>query len=337
MGHDMADEIDLTDGADGPPLVTSAFGARTTADEVLAGRDLRGQRFLVTGGYAGLGMETCRALATAGAHVIVAGRDLYRAGAAAVELRGLGAGDVEPLELDLSDQDAITDAVARLGDVAIHAIIANAGVMACPLRRSDQGWEWQLAVNVLGHARLTWLLVPALRRAEGPTRLVMLSSTGHHLSPFIADDPHFRDRSYDKWQAYGQSKTADSLFAVAFQRAALVEGLDAFAVHPGGIMTSLQRHLPHDEMVAMGWIDDSGASTHPAFKTPMQGASTQVWAATAPELQDAGGRYLEDCAEAVPAVQGVYGVGVKPYAVDAEAASELWGWCERELRLAAPT
>ena len=206
--------------------LTSEHDATTTAGEVVAGRDLRGQRFLVTGGYAGLGLETCRALATAGADVVVAGRDLTRAGEAAVELRGLGPGAAEPLEVDLSDPTSVDAAVDGLGHTALRAVVANAGVMACPLRRTARGWEWQLAVNVLGHAQLVWRLLPALARNEGRSRVVMLSSSAHHISPFDADDPHFRERVYDPWRAYGQSKTADSLFAVALQSSGLVDGLD---------------------------------------------------------------------------------------------------------------
>lgn len=316
--------------------LTGPYDAGATADEVVGGRDLRGHRYLVTGGYAGLGLETSRALATANADVVVAGRDLTRAGEAAVELRGLGDGDAEPLELDLSDPESIDAAVEGLGHTALRAVIANAGVMACPLQRTSQGWEWQLAVNVLGHVRLVWRLVPALRNNEGPTRVVMLSSSGHHISPFVSDDPHFRDRPYDKWRAYGQSKSADSLFAIAMHAADVVDGLDCFAVHPGGILTGLQRHLDRDEQVGLGWVDDAGRPVSDSFKTPTQGAATQVWAATDPALDDHGGRYLEDCAEAVPADGAGRLRGVKDWAVDPDAAGELWSFCERELGIDAP-
>jgi NAD(P)-dependent dehydrogenase (short-subunit alcohol dehydrogenase family) len=313
--------------------LTSAFDRSSTAAEVVADLDLTGQRFLVTGGYAGLGLETSRALAGAGANVVVAGRDLRRAGEAATELRGLGPGTSEPLEFDLARGESIDGAVARLGRTSVNGVICNAGVMACPLRRTDEGWEWHVAVNVLGHARLLWRLIPALRLAEGPRRAVLLSSTAHHLSPWEPDDPYWRERDYDKWLAYGQSKTADSLLAVGLQQTGLVGGLDAFAVHPGGILTDLQRHLPRREMVAMGWVDEDGQPAHDGFKTVEAGASTQTWAATDPALTGLGGRYLEDCAEAEPAPDDGRRVGVKDWAIDTAAGVSLWEWALREQKL----
>ena len=300
---------------------------------MVADHDLTGQRFLVTGGYAGLGLETSRALATAGAAVVVAGRDLHRAGEVATELRGLGPGDSEPLEVDLSHGASVDEAVANLGPTALAGVICNAGVMACPLRRNDDGWEWHMAVNVLGHVRLVWRLLPALRRAEGPRRVVFLSSTAHHLADWDASDPHWYERDYDRWRAYGQSKTADSLAAVALQRSGLVGGLDAFVVHPGSILTDLQRHLPRREMMQRGWVDEEGEPADDSFKTPEQGAATQVWAAVDPALTGSGGRYLEDCAEAEPAPPDGPRTGVREYAVDPVAADALWSWCQRELEL----
>lgn len=306
-------------------LLTSPYDARSTAADVVAEHDLTGRRYLVTGGYAGLGLAACRALAAAGADLVVAGRDLTRAGGAAVDLRGLGPGTTEPLELDLADQASVDTAAERLGDTALAGIVANAGVMACPLRRTAEGWEWQLAVNVLGHVRLIWRLLPALARSEGWTRVVMLSSAAHHIAPLDVDDPHFHERGYDKWRAYGQSKTADSLFAVALQQAGLVEGLDSFAVHPGGILTDLQRHLPREEQVELGWVDEDGELVADGFRTTEQGAATQVWAATDPSLVGQGGRYLEDCAEAAPSTGRFR--GVRDWAVDPAVAQELWRLC----------
>lgn len=313
--------------------LTSTFDANSTADEVVADHDLTGTRFLVTGGYSGIGLATSRALARAGAAVVVAGRDLHRAGEVATELRGLGPGRSEPLEVNLARGESVDEAVANLGVVALTGVICNAGVMACPLRRTDEGREWHMAVNVLGHVRLLWRLLPALRMAEGPRRAVLLTSSAHHLSDWGTGDPHWYDRDYDKWQAYGQSKTADSLAAVAMQHSRLVPGLDAFAVHPGGILTELQRHLTRREMMRLGWVDEDGEPANDAFKTPQQGAATSVWAATDPALYGAGGRYLEDCVEAAPAPEDGRRTGVKDYAVDALAAESLWEWCERELEI----
>lgn len=321
--------------------LTSQFDAGSTAQEVVDGLDvdLTGSRYLVTGGYGGIGLETSRALARAGAAVVVAGRDLRTAGEVASELRSLGPGPSEALELDLSHGASVDQAVRNLGPTALSGVICNAGVMACPLRRTDEGWEWHMAVNVLGHVRLVWRLLPSLVLAERRPRVVMLTSTAHHLADLDLSDPHWYDRDYDKWRAYGQSKTADSLAAVALQASGLVPGLDAFAVHPGGIMTDLQRHLPRGEMVDLGWVDDDGEPAHDGFKTVEQGAATQVWATVDPALAGAGGRYLEDCAEAAPAPPDGPRTGVKDWAVAPAAADALWQWCQRELRLdpTAPT
>lgn len=313
--------------------ITSKFDATSAADEVVADHDLTGQRFLVTGGYSGIGLETSRALARAGASVVVAGRDLHRAGEVATELRGLGPGRSEPLEVNLARGESVDEAVANLGVVALTGVICNAGVMACPLRRTDEGWEWHMAVNVLGHVRLVWRLLPALRRGDGPRRAIFLSSTAHHLQDFSPSDPHWYDRDYDKWLAYGQSKTADSLAAVAMQHSSLVPGMDTFAVHPGGILTPLQRHLTRQEMVRLGWVDEDGEPANDSFKTPQQGAATSVWAATDPALYGAGGRYLEDCAEAEPAPDDGRRTGVKDYAIDPLSAEALWEWCQRTLEI----
>lgn len=313
--------------------ITSDFDRDSTATEVVADLDLTGRRYLVTGGYSGIGLETSRALAGAGASVVVAGRDLHRAGAVALELRGLGADRCEPLELDLARGAGVDEAVDHLGPVGLDGIICNAGVMACPLRRTDEGWEWHMAVNVLGHVRLVVRLLPTLHRVDEAPRVVFLSSSAHHLAPFSASDPHWYERDYDKWRAYGQSKTADSLAAVALQATGLVPGLDAFAVHPGGILTPLQRHLTRTEMVGLGWVDEDGQPVDERFKTPEQGAATTVWAATAPALRGAGGRYLEDCAEAVPAHDDRPGVGVRDHARDPVAAEAMWEWALRSLEL----
>ena len=194
--------------------------------------------------------------------------------------------------------------------------------MACPLTRTANGYEAQFATNHLGHFLLTNLLIPALEKGS-PSRIVSLSSLGHRLSPIVFEDIHFQEREYDKWKAYGQAKTANSLFAVELNRRLSPSGIAANAVHPGGIMTGLQQHLTMEEMTASGWFAEDG-TPHPAFKNIEQGAATSVWAATAPELAGKGGKYLEDCNEAEAFNPEKRVSGVMPHALDAEAAARLW-------------
>jgi NAD(P)-dependent dehydrogenase (short-subunit alcohol dehydrogenase family) len=298
--------------------IPSGFGAQSTAAEVLQGIDLTGKLAVVTGGYSGIGIETTRALAAAGAHVVVPARrpDTAREALAGIE-------DVELDELDLADLDSVKSFAERLlgSGRAIDIVIDSAAVMACPETRVGPGWEAQFATNHLGHYALVNRLWPAIERGGG--RVVAVSSSGHHNSAMRWDDVQFT-RGYDKWQAYGQAKTANALFAVQLDRYGAERGVRAFAVHPGGILTPLQRHLPKQEMVDRGWIDEDGTPLNPpGFKTPEQGAATQVWAATSPQLDGKGGVYLEDCDIAVPAPPGTR-KGVKPYAVDPEEAARLW-------------
>jgi NAD(P)-dependent dehydrogenase (short-subunit alcohol dehydrogenase family) len=303
----------------------SGFGMRSTAAEVVAGINLTGKVALVTGGYSGLGLETVRALSGAGARVIVGAR---RPEAAASDLDGIA--NVTILKLDLSDPASI-DAFAA--EVATHTdrlniLINNAAVMANPLSRDARGYESQFATNHLGHFQLAarlWLLL----KAGGPgTRVVALSSLGHRISPVHFDDIHFERREYQKWLAYGQAKTANSLFAVHLDKLAAPHGIRAFAVHPGGIITPLQRHLTMEEQVKTGWFDENGAP-HPAFKTIEQGASTSVWCATSPMLDGKGGVYCEDCDIAAVWAEGMPDItGVRPHAVDPEAAEHLWAVSE---------
>ncbi len=203
-------------------------------------------------------------------------------------------------------------------------MINNAAIMACPEQRVGPGWESQFATNHLGHYALTNLLWPALAAGEG-ARVVALSSTGHKLSPVRFDDINFT-AGYDKWKAYGQAKTANALFAVQLDRFGRDAGVRAFAVHPGGIMTELQRHLPREEMVASGWMDAEG-NLNERFKTPAQGAATSVWAATSPLLAGKGGVYCEDCDIAEPTEPGSPDArvrGVDAHAVDRADAERLW-------------
>jgi len=298
--------------------IGSGFGAQSTADEVLRGIDLSGKLALVTGGYSGIGLETTRALVRAGAQVVVPARRPSTAQAA------LGNG-VEVDALDLADLASVHDFAERFlaSGRAIDIVINSAGVMACPETRVGPGWEAQFATNHLGHYALVNRLWPAISR--GGVRVVAVSSAGHRRSAIRWDDVMF-DNGYDKWQAYGQAKTANVLFAVHLDSLARDAGVRAFALHPGGIITPLQRHLPRQEMVAAGWIDEQGNTLNPAgFKTPEQGAATQVWAATSPQLDGLGGVYCEDCdiAELAPDDLEFTG-GVRSYAVDPEQAARLW-------------
>jgi NAD(P)-dependent dehydrogenase (short-subunit alcohol dehydrogenase family) len=306
--------------------INSGFGARSTATDVLDGIDLSGKVAIVTGGYSGLGLETVRALAHAGAHVVVPAR---RAAVAHEALDGIdvGAGSVAVQELDLSDLDSVRGFARRFSDSGsrLDILINNAGVMACPETRVGPGWELQFATNHLGHYTLTNLLWDVLA-ADGGARVVALSSTGHKLSPIRFDDPQFETDDYDKWVAYGQSKTANSLFAVELDARGQGHGVRALACHPGGIMTPLQRHLPREEMVAAGWMDADG-NADDRFKSPQQGAATSTWASTSPQLDGQGGVYCEDCDIANPTdADGPLArfSGVDAHAIDTDAATRLW-------------
>ncbi|MCG0284435.1 SDR family NAD(P)-dependent oxidoreductase [Streptomyces sp. PSAA01] len=299
--------------------IGSGFGARSTADHVLADIDLSGRLALVTGGYSGIGVETTRALAKAGARVVVPAR---RVGAAQEGLAGIEGVEVDELDLgDLGSVRAFAERFLASGR-NLDIVIDSAGIMACPETRVGPGWEAQFATNHLGHFALVNRLWPAIE--AGGARVVSVSSTGHHASPIRWDDVHWR-QGYDKWEAYGQAKTANVLFAVELDRLGRERGVRAFSLHPGGILTPLQRHLPKQEMVERGWIDENGDLLHPeAFKTPQQGAATQVWAATSPQLDGMGGVYLEDCDIAEPAPADGSRLGVKEWATDPEQATRLW-------------
>ncbi|WP_046214281.1 SDR family NAD(P)-dependent oxidoreductase [Paenibacillus wulumuqiensis] len=297
----------------------SGFGHDSTASEVLEGIDLHGKWALVTGGYSGLGLETTRALVKAGASVIVPAR---RPEAAREALAGLE--NVEVDEMDLSDLDSVRAFAGRLLESgrSIDLALLNAGVMACPETRVGPGWELQFATNHLGHFTLINLIWPTLIAGEG-ARVVATSSTGHHISPIRWDNLNF-EGNYQKFEAYGQAKTANVLFAVELDRRGMEQGVRAFAVHPGGILTPLQRHLPKEEMVALNWIDEDGNAVNSEFKSPEQGAATQVWAATSPQLEGKGGVYCEDCDIAEMNVPDGPRSGVKDYAIDPEQAKRLW-------------
>ncbi len=314
--------------------VQSPFHAKSTADEVLDGVDLSGKTAIVTGGYSGIGVETVRALAKKGASVLVPVRSPDKA---AAELAGID-GEVHSAPMDLGDLAS----VQRFAEQAqerfpkLHFLINNAGVMACPETRVGPGWEAQFGVNHMGHFALTKALMPALQNTPG-ARVVALSSTGHKLSDIRWDDPNYEREDYDKWRAYGQAKTANALFANGLSRRLADTDGAAFSVHPGGIFTPLQRHLPKEEMIAMGWLNEDGELSELAkqgFKTPEQGASTTIWAATSPLLNGKPGVYCENCEIAVqtdPDSPLARYSGVNAHACSDESAERLWEMSERLL------
>jgi NAD(P)-dependent dehydrogenase (short-subunit alcohol dehydrogenase family) len=306
--------------------ITSAFGARSTAREVIAGHDLAGQAAIVTGAASGIGVETARALAEAGADVMLAVRDTEAGERVAADLRTTAGGGVEVGRLDLSDLSSVAAFASAWGDRPLSLLINNAGVMACPLSYTAQDLEMQVGVNHFGHFLLSVLLARSLMNGaeDGQaSRLVELSSIGHRRGGVHFEDIHYRNRPYDKWEAYGQSKTANSLFAVGFHERFADLGVTANAVMPGGIRTPLQRHLTDEEMRGFGWIDEQGR-VNDRFKSPEQGAATSVWAAVGPELEGVGGLYLENCNQALPWTEANPFEGVLPHALDPESAERLW-------------
>ena len=278
--------------------LASPFGYRSTAAEVVAGIDLAGKVALVTGGYSGLGLETVRALAGAGAKVIVGARRPEVAGADLADV----VGEVLILPLDI--------------------LINNAAIMACPKALDPRGFESQFATNHLGHFQLTARLWQLLK--TGKARVVALSSSGHARNGLDLSDINFVHRDYDKWTAYGQAKSANALFAFQLDKLGAAHGVRAFSVDPGGIRTPLQRHLTMEEQITMGWYDADG-NLNPMFKTTEQGASTSVWCAVSPLLEGMGGVYCADCNIAAPWQEGnpPY-VGVHPHVRDEGLAAALW-------------
>ena len=298
--------------------IPSGFGAQTTAREVIGEHRLDGKTAIVTGGYAGIGIETTRVLAAAGARVIVPARDLAKAKRAIGELA-----NVTIAEMDLAVPATIDAFAARFADGPLHLLINNAGIMAVPLSRDARGLESQLAVNHVGHFQLFTRLVQALRRARG-ARVVALSSRGHVRSAFDFEDPNFERRPYDKMVAYGQAKTANVLFAVEADRRYRDDGIRAFALHPGAILeTDLARHFDPQEIVAAV----ERAKRIGSFKTVEQGAATTIFCATSPLLDGIGGVYCENCD--VAAIKSEGDDGVRPYAIDPDNAARLWSWTER--------
>jgi NAD(P)-dependent dehydrogenase (short-subunit alcohol dehydrogenase family) len=308
-----------------------AFGHDTTTKEVLEGIDLSGKTALVTGASGGLGAETARALASAGAFVTLAVRNVPKGEEVAQSIRDSTGAQVDVVELHLDALASVRDCaqgwLASHG--ALNLLINNAGVMACPLARIGEGWESQFATNHLGHFLLTMLLLPALKDGA-PARIVNLSSGAHRFSGVDFDDIHFNNREYNKFAAYGQSKTANVLFAVELGKRLAGTGVTINAVHPGVIMTDLGRHLTPEDLAAF-----PGATSveDMKFKTVEAGAATSVWAATAAELEGRSGLYLEDCHVAAQATEDGVQVGYSSWAMDPDAAAKLFTLSEELVGL----
>ena len=314
------------------PLI-SGFGSRTTAEEALAGRDLRGKVAIVTGGHAGLGLETTRVLSNGAATVVIGSRDPKKAQAVIAKLK-----NVEVSQLDLASPSSIDRFANEFlnSNRALDLLINNAGIMATPLMRDDRGYEMQFATNHLGHFQLTARLWEALKKS-GSARVVALSSYGHSRSGVDLSDPNFNQRPYDKWAAYGQSKSANSLFAVELDKRGQEHGIRAFAVHPGGILTELARYLTDEDFKAFGIYRENGVLKGPEWlKNMEQGAATTVWCAVSPQLNNKGGVYCEDCDIApILAADSELRSGVRPWAVDKAAAEALWILSEKLTPISA--
>ncbi|HEX5406740.1 MAG TPA: SDR family NAD(P)-dependent oxidoreductase [Pseudonocardiaceae bacterium] len=299
--------------------ITTQFTARSTAAEVIEGIDLAGRRAIVTGGASGIGVETARALAGAGAEVLLAVRNRTAGEATAADIIATtGNKQVTVAALDLADQGSVAAFVADWTG-PLHILVNNAGVMASPEMRTPEGWELQFATNHLGHFALATGLHDALAAAGG-ARVVSVSSSAHLRSAVIFDDIHFREREYEPWSAYGQSKTANVLFGVEATRRWAADGITVNALMPGAIRTNLQRYVSDEDLDRMRAAAGGGGAV---WKTAEQGAATSVFVATSPLLAGIGGRYFENSTEAGFNQPGTR-TGVAPYALDPAAAERLW-------------
>ncbi|PSL34460.1 SDR family NAD(P)-dependent oxidoreductase [Chitinophaga ginsengisoli] len=322
----------------------SGFNATSTTQDVIKGIDLQGKTVIVTGGYAGIGLETVKTLVAAGAKVIVPARDVQKA---ANNLKGVPNITVASMDLmNPASIDAFADAFLST-HAQLDILINNAGIMWVPLQRDERGYESQLATNHLGHFQLTAKLWPALKKANG-ARVVNVSSFGHQMAPFNFEDPNFINREYETLQGYGQSKTANNLFSVELDHRGKAYGVRAFSLHPGSVLgTDLGRVAPMALFQQMGTHDANGdiyPEVAAKLKTVAQGAATSVWCATSPQLNGIGGVYCED-ADIAQLDEGNIEHnyddpsslrGVKPYAVDAANAQRLWTLSEEMTGISFP-
>jgi NAD(P)-dependent dehydrogenase (short-subunit alcohol dehydrogenase family) len=302
--------------------ITTEFGRSSTAAEVVRGIDLSGRRIVVTGAASGIGVETARALAGAGADVTLAVRNLEAGEATARDItESTGNAKVHVAFLDLADRASIA-AFAGEWSGPLHVLVNNAGMMASPEEHTGEGWELQFATNHLGHFALALALHDALA-AAGNARIVAVSSSAHRISPVVFEDIHFESREYEPWAAYGQSKTANALFAVEATRRWAAEGITANSLMPGAIRTNLQRYVIDDEATQARWAEAERTNSI-YWKSTEEGAATSVLLATAPALEGIGGRYFEDCNEAAVDESDTPMRGVRSWALDPEAAKRLW-------------
>ena len=316
----------MISGAQKP--INSGFSNQSEPKDILKNIDLHNKVAIVTGGYSGIGLETTKALVAVGANVIIPAK---RPEIANQNLNGV-VSETNIIKMDLGNLNSVKNFTNSFKENfnTLSLLINNAGIMACPETRVGDNWESQFAINHIGHFLLTRELMNILADTQG-SRFVSLSSSAHALTGILWDDIHFNKQPYNKWMAYGQSKTASSLIAIELNKKMKDYGVESFSVHPGGIITPLQRYLEKEEMIALGWMDEDGSPSELAknfFKSPSQGASTTLWCATSNDLNGLGGVFCEDCdiakrkSEVDESLQRY--TGVANWAVDTDEATRLW-------------